>query len=396
MEKSMIIATQTQLARNDILDCRAAQSGTVRRAQGLRGVSLISMLASCVALSACSAPPDGAPEFNDGVPDYQVGNPSNGNAGNGNANNGNVNPTTPGAPNGNGTNAGNTGNAVNPSPNPEQPVNGTTPVTNGAGGSGNVGNTNTGGSANANTAGAPAFGAGGTGNTPDPNVPPVTPVTPPVVVTPPAGPDIPCPAGATFCSGFEGTAFPAGTQFFAVGPSVPAPFEFDTADPFDGNQSLAITATGSGGFFYRALAVPVPGQDFWVRLQMRVSTTFGDGSHDSVFGASSGALTADVNGEALVELSEQFEGLLLNTDDAVFRPPVTSTLTPDVWHCMEAHYNGASGDVEIFADGQARITANGYRPLTFQTFRLGYMRYNDDRTVWFDNVVVAPNRVNCD
>jgi hypothetical protein len=63
---------------------------------------------------------------------------------------------------------------------------------------------------------------------------------------------------------------------------------------------------------------------------------------------------------------------------------------------MEAHYNGATGDVEIFADGEARITATGYRPLTFQTFRLGYMRYNDDRTVWFDNVVVAPNRVNCD
>jgi hypothetical protein len=107
-------------------------------------------------------------------------------------------------------------------------------------------------------------------------------------------------------------------------------------------------------------------------------------------------LTADVNGEALVELSEQFEGLLLNTDDAVFRPPVTSTLAPDVWHCMEAHYNGGTGDVEIFADGEARITATAYRPLTFQTFRLGYMRYNDDRTVWFDNVVVAPNRVNCD
>lgn len=226
-------------------------------------------------------------------------------------------------------------------------------------------------------------GAGGSTNPPQPP-------------TPPTEPDIDCPAGATFCSGFESGAFPADTRFHSVGPGLPNPFLFDGAEVFAGSQALVIPATNSGGFFYRALAVPVPGQDFWVRLYLHSSTPFGDNSHDSLFGASSGGLAADVNGEALVELSEQFNEILLNTDDALFNPPTNGTLPANTWLCMEAHYNGASGDVQIFADGALLIDAAGYRPLSYQSFRIGYMRYNDDRTVRYDDVVVAPSRVGCD
>jgi hypothetical protein len=62
---------------------------------------------------------------------------------------------------------------------------------------------------------------------------------------------------------------------------------------------------------------------------------------------------------------------------------------------MEAHYNGGTGNVEIFADGAELINAPGYRAVTYQSFRIGYMRYNDDRTVRYDDLIVAPTRVGC-
>ena len=251
---------------------------------------------------------------------------------------------------------------------------GTAPVDNGAGGTGTV---------------PPVTGTGGTGS--DPNQPPPGDPAPP-----PVGGDIACPAGATFCSGFEGSDVPSGTQFHAGGPPS-LTYELDDTEAFAGNQSLLIPATG-GGFYYRALAVPVPGNDFWVRLHVRVSTVFGDNSHDSLFGGSSGALAADNNNENLVEFSEQFGGVLLNTKDDVFPegPAVTTgTVSANTWHCFEAHYNGNNGNVDVFMDGAQVIAAAAYKPLTYASFRIGYMRYNNDRDVWFDDVVVAPQRVNC-
>lgn len=241
----------------------------------------------------------------------------------------------------------------------------------------------------------PQTGAAGSAQMPPQQPPPQQPPPPPPPPPAPAGPDIDCPAGATFCSGFEGTALPAGmTHAVGSNPAAGA-FVLDTTEAFEGNQSLSVPATGNGGFFYRAFAVPVPGQDFWVRLYMHLSTPLGDNSHDSVFGASSGGLTADVNGESLVELSEQFNEILLNTDDALFNPPTNMTLPANEWLCMEAHYVGGSGNVEIFVNETSLINATGYGAQMHQTFRFGYMRYNDDRTIRYDNVVVAPQRVGC-
>jgi hypothetical protein len=290
-----------------------------------------------------------------------------------------------------GVNSGQGGSAYVPPATGQGGSNGIPPA--GAGGTGAV-NSGAGGSAATGAGGTdavtpPPTGSGGTGS--DPNQPP--PGDPP---PPPVGGDIACPAGATFCSGFEGSDVPSGTQFHAGGPPS-LTYELDDTEAFAGNQSLLIPATGAG-FYYRALAVPVPGNDFWVRLHVRVSTVFGDNSHDSLFGGSSGALAADNNNENLVELSEQFGGVLLNTKDDVFPegPAVTTgTVSANTWHCFEAHYNGNNGNVDVFMDGTQVIAAAAYKPLTYASFRIGYMRYNNDRAVWFDDVVVAPQRVNC-
>jgi hypothetical protein len=65
---------------------------------------------------------------------------------------------------------------------------------------------------------------------------------------------------------------------------------------------------------------------------------------------------------------------------------------------VEALFDGGSGDVQIFVDNQLIIDAPGFKQLTYQTFRFGYLQFpgHQPRTVWFDDVVVAPDRVGCD
>lgn len=65
---------------------------------------------------------------------------------------------------------------------------------------------------------------------------------------------------------------------------------------------------------------------------------------------------------------------------------------------METRFDGAAGDVEVFANGQAIVRDVGQAKYRFmvQTFRIGYIRFNTAREVRFDDVVLSPNRVGCD
>jgi polysaccharide lyase-like protein len=250
------------------------------------------------------------------------------------------------------------------------------------------------------TGGAPPVEPPPVGQQPPPVTPP--PVTPPPVTPPPvaAGPDIPCPADAFFCSGFEGAALPDGTRFVIGGDaSFANQFALDATQARSGQQSFAIPGP-SPGFSYRVLAVPAARQEYWARLFVRVSSEFGDQNHDALFGASNAAITADHNNETVIELSEQFGYMLLNTDDCALAcntPAPELTLAPDAWHCLEAHYNGNTGQVEVFLEGDRFIDATqAAHQVAFQTFRLGYMRFNTERSVWYDDVVLADSRVGCD
>lgn len=232
---------------------------------------------------------------------------------------------------------------------------------------------------------------------PDPA--PIDPVPAPPS-QPPAAPDIPCPADATFCSGFEGAGLPDGSTFVIGGDSsFGDQFAIDTTVSRSGQQSFSIPGP-SPGFSYRALTVPAPGQDFWARLYVQVGTEFGDDNHDALFGASNGDQQSDHNNETLIELSEQFGYMLLNTDDCALEcntPSPQLQLAPGVWHCLEAHYDAANQHVEVFLEGERFI--DSVRPeyaFTYQTFRLGYMRFNTERAVHYDDVVVARSQVGCD
>ncbi len=241
---------------------------------------------------------------------------------------------------------------------------------------------------------------------PPPATPPAQqppPVTPPAA---PAGPDIPCPADATFCSGFEGAGLPAGAVFqptYLAGEALGGQVELDTAVVRSGAQSLHMPA---GANYYRMLAVPVPGNSFWVRLYTQSDVGFGaEGStHAALFMASTFAPDGDYNGDTAVEIAEQFNQILLNVRDSLFGTSGTNpngnpgtTLPDNTWTCMEAQFDGPTGDVRVFVEGEQIIDATGWQPPSnFNSFRFGYLRFSSpERDVWMDDVVVAASRVGC-
>jgi hypothetical protein len=371
--------------------------------------SWLSPLAACALLAAACGGDEasGEPDFGAGAlgPFGGVGGSTSNPVAPGGSNNavGNNNvPAATGTPNnnnepnqGNGTpTANNNNNAAN---NNTGNNNTPSPAAGGAGGT-QVG-------AAGSTANPPPTGAAGSGAVPPPPPPPptgaagsgaVTP--PPVTPPPPAVPDIPCPAGATFCSGFESDTLPAGSSFQSNPPGQP---QFDTAVKHSGNRSVLFAATG-GGFNVREIIAPIPGQSFWVRLFIQTSDIFGDNNHDSLFVASTALPTEDNNAEDGPEFSEQGNQVLLNANDALrnangpgFPQGAGPQLAADTWHCIEAHYDGGTGDVQIFNNGDPLIDAPGFARLTYETFRFGYIGFNTARDVWFDDVVVSANRVNC-
>lgn len=258
------------------------------------------------------------------------------------------------------------------------------------------------------TGGAPPVEQPPVDQQPPPVVTPPPAVTPPPVTPPPmpAGPDIPCPADATFCSGFEGAGLPEGSVFqptYLANEALAGQMQLDTTVVHAGNQSLYLPV---GANYYRMLAVPVPGNSFWVRLYTRSNVGLGavGSTHASLFLASTFAPDGDYNSDVAVEIAEQFGQVLLNVKDVLFGTSGTNPngmpgtrLPDDTWTCMEAQFDGSTGDVRVFVEGDQIIDATGWQPPSnFQSFRFGYLRYESPaRDVWMDDVVVAASRVGC-
>jgi polysaccharide lyase-like protein len=347
-------------------------------------------VAGLLAATGCSA---GLDAEADGPPDFR-GN-SSGTGGNSQAASATPgNPTT--SPIGTGTGVAPTANGTE-----QNPANGTplSPNTNVNAGSANAG---AGGVGNVSASGgAPGTSTGTAGS---PSVPPSGAGGAPVT---PAAPDIPCPAGASFCSGFEGTGLPAGSQFepaYLAPNALGTEVTLDTTVFHSGRQSLHMPV---GSNYYRMLAVPVPSNSFWIRLYTRSNVGFGaaGSTHASLFMGSIVAPGGDYNADRAVEVAEQFGQVLLNVKDALFGTSGTNPngmpgtrLPNDTWTCMEAQFDGATGDVRVFVEGNSIIDATGWQPPTeYKSFRFGYLRFDSPaRDVWMDDVVVASSRIGCE
>jgi hypothetical protein len=219
-----------------------------------------------------------------------------------------------------------------------------------------------------------------------------------------------CPADATFCSGFEENALPAGAvyKFNAAPGEWSRDFEVDTTLFRGGKSSLRVKAgsadTGASGA-YQMLAVPAPTATFWVRLYIQqTELDIGESDHNVFGGAAS---TDEPNSPGMIEFAEDV-GVAFNTSDDVRWPagygringtPMPFKLPKGMWHCIEINYDSATRAQKLFINGTLQIDAANY-PATVATpvkvFKFGFNKlHGPARKIWFDDVAVGPTRAGC-
>lgn len=217
----------------------------------------------------------------------------------------------------------------------------------------------------------------------------------------------PCPSDASFCTSFEDGDLPAGVVYKLNGdPATPwtADFELDTTVFNTGTASMRVRPNSEGSGAYKMLAVPAPGATFWVRFYIRSDVEIGQEDHN-VYAYAAGS--DEPNESVNVEFAEDV-GIAFNSHDIV-RWPVDYgrldgggtnpyTLPADTWHCIEIMFDGAGQVQQLFVEGTQLIDAQTFPDSTqaFTTFKFGYNSLHGTvRSTWYDDVAVAPARINC-
>jgi len=217
-----------------------------------------------------------------------------------------------------------------------------------------------------------------------------------------------CPANATFCSGFEVTTLPSGAVYKAN--AAPGDwsrdFEVDSTQFHGGKSSLRVKsgseAGGSGA--YRMLAVPAPSGAFWVRFYIQQTELDLGGAEHNVFAS---AAVSDEPNAASIEFAEDV-GIAFNTSDAVRWPTDYGRLTSGgtkpfslpkgMWHCIEISFDGQGREQQLFINGMQQIDAKDYPASVsaIKNFKFGFNQlHGPARKVFYDDVVVAPTRIQC-
>jgi hypothetical protein len=216
-----------------------------------------------------------------------------------------------------------------------------------------------------------------------------------------------CPAGALFCSGFEDATLPAGATYLSSNDNNDATkgTVLDKAVFHAGAQSIEILKLSS--YSQREVVVPAA-QSFWFRAWFRTDVAVGGamGSMHNLFFEA-----AYPGGDKGVEIVEEDCMLGMNIEDTRFGSNGTKNqpgcptsgdmgtqLAANTWHCIEGHFDGAAGNVELFVGGTQVMALTGESGVkkSFNALRFGYRHYHErQRLVWYDDVATATARVGC-
>jgi hypothetical protein len=214
-----------------------------------------------------------------------------------------------------------------------------------------------------------------------------------------------CPANAFFCSGFEDATLPAGATYLSSNDNNDwtKGTALDKTVHHGGTQSIEILKSTS--YSQREIVVPAA-VTFWFRVYLWTDVMIGgpDGANHNTF-----LEAAYPGGDKGVEVVEEDCELGMNINDTrygsngmVNQPgcPATAAteLAANTWQCLEGYFDGTKGDFRLFANNVEVVTQTGVAGATqaFSTLRFGYREYHPhDRTVWYDDVATAPDRIGC-
>jgi len=229
-----------------------------------------------------------------------------------------------------------------------------------------------------------------------------------------------CPANAIFCADFESGAIPAAAVFYpAYQQSTISTYM--TVDATMGNHgsahSLKVTP---GSNFSQMLGVETGQPTFWTRVYLQSETvntsavtghdTFIAGIDNTANGGTVAKAGDPDNGEQ-IRIGEHECQLEINRnsdDKEILSDAVDGgsdyvcaggiTFAPGTWYCVETLYDGPNSTVRVFVDG-TEVTAlevTSWGPYTYDMFKFGYETYGGTpRTLWYDDVAIAPQRVGC-
>lgn len=206
-----------------------------------------------------------------------------------------------------------------------------------------------------------------------------------------------CPSDAYFCSGFEDASLPSTLKtVYYNAQGLPT---LDTTVYNSGKQSVTIPAKAGGGEMYLEATAS---QSFWFRVYIRTDSGFTHNEHDAFISL---AWAGDDKG---VEIVEENCMLTVNDHDKTWGSNGMMTqagchtdgvrLDANKWYCLEGFADGGTGDLRLYVGGTPaiQIAANPTLKHPYATFRFGYREYNGvDRSTWYDDVAVAPQRIGC-
>ena len=212
----------------------------------------------------------------------------------------------------------------------------------------------------------------------------------------PVGGDVCGRADVTVCDGFEGGALDARYREINFGPSA---VSLDTTRAHTGTTSVKVQSTN----FTQMLATPVPGPRFYVRVYLTSDTPMNPG-HNTYINAGEG--DGDPNHGEWIRVGEHREQLELNrkSDDKELLSSGdynslegATQLAADQWYCLEVLYDGPGSEVRVWIDDVevSKLHATDWTA-NYETFKFGYERYHGpDKTLWYDDLVLATERIGC-